>query len=63
MNVDIDQGRPPPSNAIFKFLLKVELSSHAGRPPGIAATLQTFNSVKHDVAVACSLEKEGFDFY
>lgn len=58
----IDHGLPPPSKAIFKFLLNVVLSSHAGKPPGIAATLQTFNSVKHDVVAACSLEKPTTDY-
>jgi len=52
----MDHGRPPPSKAIFKFLLNVGQSSHAGKPPGIAAARHTPKSINVAVAIACSLK-------
>lgn len=40
----------PPKMAIFIFFLNVGVSSHAGRPPGMAADRQMTKSLSVDVA-------------
>lgn len=44
--------------AIFRFFLKVGVSSHAGRPPGIAADRQITKSLRIAVVAECSLQKK-----
>lgn len=44
--------------AIFKFFLNVGVSSHAGRPPGMAAVRHITKSFNVDVAIEWSLNNE-----